>query len=538
MKIEWIASIITATLFSLVTAGSPCKCLSYQNCWPSASEFSQLASQLSQSLIKPTPPASACYPPSHPSGNCTDVLSHLSDGPQRSNLPGAMQSPNLETYTFDNGTIDACYYNYTLGFPCDQGNIPILGVDARQVSDVQAAVKFSAKYNLRLVVKNTGHDYLGRSMARGAFMLWTYNLKNISYDGYFIPQGSPNNRSYEAITLGAGVQWYEAYNAVNVLGRVVVGGLSIGGSIGAAGGWIMGGGHSPLAPKYGLGADNAVQFTVVLASGQYVTANEYNHSDIFWALRGGGGGTYGVVVSVTYRTHEILPVTAFEINLQPSLADAGWGGYTFFNQPMISMLYVVPNETVAQVNATLAPFLDRASAAVGSPNNVEYLVGTFPSFYNWYLSFFNTTCEVGSNSELISRLVSRKIAEERPERVAELALRFGLQLNAVAGGTVSGSVGLLVGGISWDEGISITELNKLRQDALANLTLLDQISADSGTYFNEASLYEKNFRKTFFGSHYHRLKAIKRKYDVGDLFLVAEGVGSDDWDKSLNCRLH
>ena len=54
----------------------------------------------------------------------------------------------------------------------------------------------------------------------------------------------------------------------------------------------------------------------------------------------------------------------------------------------------------------------------------------------------------------------------------------------------------------------------------------------------QASLYEKDPKKTFFGSHYNLLKKIKRKYDADDLFLVAEGVGSDDWDKSLNCRLH
>ena len=63
---------------------------------------------------------------------------------------------NWESFAFDNGTIDACYYNFTLGFPCEQGNIPIIGVDARTVADVQAAVKFVAKHDLRLVIKNTG----------------------------------------------------------------------------------------------------------------------------------------------------------------------------------------------------------------------------------------------------------------------------------------------------------------------------------------------------------------------------------------------
>lgn len=56
-----------------------------------------------------------------------------------------------------------------------------------------------------------------------------------------------------AVTLGAGVQWHEAYAAVNAHGRLMVGGISAGGSVGAAGGWLSGGGHSLLSPSYGLG---------------------------------------------------------------------------------------------------------------------------------------------------------------------------------------------------------------------------------------------------------------------------------------------
>lgn len=55
------------------------------------------------------------------------------------------------------------------------------------------------------------------------------------------------------MTLGAGVQWHEAYAAVNNYGRMMVGGLSDGGSVGSSGGWLAGGGHSALSPTYGLG---------------------------------------------------------------------------------------------------------------------------------------------------------------------------------------------------------------------------------------------------------------------------------------------
>ncbi|KIL65234.1 hypothetical protein M378DRAFT_77085 [Amanita muscaria Koide BX008] len=571
MRPRWLLSLAVTAFPFLACAKQACKCLSSQPCWPSSTDFSELSSQLSQPLIRPTPPASVCYPPSNPSGNCTDVITHLTDGPFRSNIPGAMESINFESFTFDNGTIDACYYNFTLGVPCDQGNIPILGVDARTVADVQAAVNFAAKHYLRLVVKNTGHDYLGRSMGRGGFMLWTHNsLTTILSSRVVLPLVTKNTKHQIALTVGAGVQWYEAYAAANDHGRLVVGGLSAGGSVGAAGGWIQGGGHSVLSPSYGLGVDNAVQFTLVLASGKYITANAYQNQDIFWALRGGGGGTYGVVISVTYQTHEVLPstsifcfinftspaiaqnVTTEYFAMLPALADAGWGGYTFFLQEALVSVNFASNDSLAQGNATFSTFIDRALAAVGNPALVTVQTQSFPSFYQAYQTYFSGTGQVGGTTELVSRLLSRKVAEEQPEKAAKVVLGItdGAQINFVAGGAVSKvdpdaaglnpawreSLGLLISGISWDEGTTTTVINRLRQGAASDLEALDTVSANSGTYFNEASLYEKDFKKTFFGSHYARLKDIKRKYDEDDLFLVAEGVGSDDWDKSLNCR--
>ncbi|KAM6494428.1 hypothetical protein JOM56_010789 [Amanita muscaria] len=569
---KWLPVLLTVLASGAVDATKDCRCLSFQSCWPSASEFSQLASQLSKPLIKPTPPASACYPPSNSSSNCSDVLSHLSDASWRSDLPGSMQMLNFESFTFPNGTIDACYYNTSLGFPCEQGNIPVLGVDARNVGDIQATVKFAKEHNLRLVIKNTGHDFLGRSAARGGFMLWTHNLKNITFDAHFVPEGTPVSQTYQAITLGAGVQWNGAYKAVNDSGRFMVGGLSGGGSVGAAGGWILGGGHGALSPKYGLGVDNAIQFAVVLASGEYVIANAYKNAYLFWALRGGGGGTYGVVVTVTYRTYEILPLTALKLDanfsspqiaqdvvtdylkLLPRLSDAGWGGYSVWSNTSFSIIYFAPNVSLPDANATITPFLNRTKSIITNPQDIDFEIGAVDSFYELYTISFNVPSGAGGLLELTSRLMSRSIVKEDPEKVARLTLAVdGLSLSFVAGGAVSqvdpdatglnpawrDALGVLTGGASWDEGTSATEINRLRQAALAQLNdYLDKVSPDSGTYFNEASLYEKDPKKTFFGAHYTRLKAIKQLYGADDLFLVAEGVGSDDWDKALNCRLH
>ena len=196
------------------------------------------------------------------------------------------------------------------------------------------------------------------------------------------------------------------------------------------------------------GVDNVIQFTVVLASGEYVTANHHVNSDLFWALRGGGGGTFGVVVTVTYRTHDILPCTLFNINatfsspemaktfvtefirIHPKLSDAEWGGYSSWSNSTFSNVYLGLNISVAEANATMSSFIDHAQSVVNDPNNFRYLFAPLGSFYEFYDLLFATPSGSGGLLELTSRLMSREMAQENPERVAELTLATdGLSLS-------------------------------------------------------------------------------------------------------------
>jgi hypothetical protein len=121
------------------------------------------------------------------------------------------------------------------------------------------------------------------------------------HDG-FVPTGSPaGTAGVPAITVGAGTRWLEAYQALLPHGRYVQGGGCV--SVGAAGGFIQGGGFGSLSRRYGTAAGNMLQAEVVLASGEIVTVNAVQHPDLFWALRGGGGGTFGVVCRLTLATH-------------------------------------------------------------------------------------------------------------------------------------------------------------------------------------------------------------------------------------------
>ncbi|PIL35787.1 hypothetical protein GSI_02517 [Ganoderma sinense ZZ0214-1] len=458
------------------------------------------------------------------------------DGNWRANHSGAMQNINYEAYIFPNGTIDACYLNTTLGAPCRQGSVSVIGVDARTVEDIQAAVMFAAKHEgLRLVVKNTGHDYLGRSDGRGSFLVWTHNLKNISVRTTFRPTGAPPDTTYEyAITLGSGVQWHEAYAAASAANRTLVGGASLGGSVGAAAGWLLGAGHSALSPSYGLGVDIVLEFSLVTSAGTYLTANAYQYPDLFWALRGGGGGTFGVVTSVTYQTRPSTPVVtrvAELVRITPALETAGWGGYSAVipnsnnGRLLFAALCIVPNVSFAQGNATVLPFLDYVrsvaanSSASGNPQDVLELEVALTtqsgSFYEWYNTTFNTNgSEVGSNVQLGSWLLPTDAIEEKHEDIAQtlLGIEGGFNYYLVAGGAVSkvpaSDKGLnpawrraaahIVLVTNWPSGATADEINQARAGLKANTATLRAIAPESGAYFNEASPYEPDPEQAFF----------------------------------------
>ena len=134
---------------------------------------------------------------------------------------------------------------------CTLGGFPSYAVKIDSVFQVQLAVNFARNIGLRLVVKNTGHDFLGKSCGTGALSIWTHHPKSIRF------RQSVKSPSYSgpALELGPGVNVGELYEATNQFGVAAVGGECKG--VGVAGGYTAGGGHSPLSSKYGLGSDQA-----------------------------------------------------------------------------------------------------------------------------------------------------------------------------------------------------------------------------------------------------------------------------------------
>ncbi|RYP09687.1 hypothetical protein DL764_001113 [Monosporascus ibericus] len=157
---------------------------------------------------------------------------------------------------------------------------------------------------------------MGKSTGAGALALWTHHIKDQSSLDYI-------SATYtgKAMKIGAGVQASEAQEAANAQGLVVVEGDCP--TVGIAGGYTQGGGTSPLGSKFGLAADQVLEWEVVTGKGELLTATPRQNSDLYWALAGGGGGTYGVVLSVTVKLHPNMPTAGATLSfMEPS--DAYW----------------------------------------------------------------------------------------------------------------------------------------------------------------------------------------------------------------------
>ncbi len=178
-------------------------------------------------------------------------------------------------------------------------------VQARDAADVSAAVRFAAAHRLRLVVKGAGHSYLGGSNAPDSLLVWTRDMEAITLHDAFTPVGS-DAPPVPAVSLGAGCIWGHVYEAVTTKGgRYVQGGGCT--TVGVAG-LVQGGGFGSFSKRYGLAAASLMEAEVVTADGVIRTVSASQEPDLFWALKGGGGGTFGVVTRLTLKTHD-LPST-------------------------------------------------------------------------------------------------------------------------------------------------------------------------------------------------------------------------------------
>lgn len=271
-----------------------------QPCWPSVAEWEAFNTTVSGHLQATIMLGSPCFPssPNYSNIACANVKANYNNGDFREQIYGAMAYTEWETCGGAN-----CLPSQLApqSDTCSLGRMSAYYVDAQSAADVQATLAFVKAHNIRLTVKNTGHDFLGRSSAANTLALWTANMKTLKYQANFTAYNCPTSDGYSVGIMGAGIVAHEAVDYFLEHDMDVTVGACP--TVGIAGGFGQSGGHGAFGPSYGLMVDQAIEYDVVTADGVLRTINECNSPDLFWAMRGGGGGTYAVLLTYKFKVY-------------------------------------------------------------------------------------------------------------------------------------------------------------------------------------------------------------------------------------------
>jgi len=249
--------------------------------WPSEQEWAALERRLSGPLLRPQPLLAPCVGAAA-SAACKTRLEDLRNPYFLGEQPGGTQV---------SGWLDAW-----------TPKLSAYAVAAHSADDVAAAIAFARDHRVKLAVKGGGHSYQGTSNAPDSLLVWTRRMRGIDLHDDFTPTGAVSAAG-PAVTVEAGCMWLDVYEAVTTrAGRYVQGGGCA--TVGVAG-LVQSGGFGSFSKRFGSAASSLLEAEVVTADGRVRTVNAQRDPELFWALKGGGGGTFGVVTRLTLKTHDL-----------------------------------------------------------------------------------------------------------------------------------------------------------------------------------------------------------------------------------------
>jgi FAD/FMN-containing dehydrogenase len=270
--------------------------------WPSEAQWNALSNSVGGRLIKIDDPLAECR--NAPGGSACQAFFKALRNPYF-----ISEDPAL---TETSGWVDA--WNSAPS---------AYAVKVQSTADVVAAVNFARENKLRLVIKGGGHSYQGTSDAADSLLIWTREMSGITLHDAFIPHGCEATLAPQpAVTVETGARWLQIYEAVTTRGgRYVQGGGCT--TVGVAG-FIHGGGFGSFSKKYGLGAAGLLEAEIVTADGNTLVVNACTNPDLFWAIKGGGGGAFGVLTRLTLRTRELPPTFGIVMATIKATSDAAF----------------------------------------------------------------------------------------------------------------------------------------------------------------------------------------------------------------------
>ncbi|KAJ7306780.1 FAD-binding domain-containing protein, partial [Mycena albidolilacea] len=437
---------------------------------------------------------------------------------------------------------------------CNQGSIPRFGIHVASTKDVLAGVDFSKKHGIPLVIKNSGHDFKGRSSGPGTLALWMSNLNSVRPETPFrsnrsIPTGCSSKRGTNAVTVGAGISFSGLVTFADQHNLTIPSGGDL--TVGAAGGEFrtFSLNFSILSNVFGLAeTEQYLEFKVVTPRGDHLVANGCQNTDLFFALRGGGGGTFEIIMKMTTEVFPSMAINAVFASFDPNVGDNRLEFLRFVTDQSLEFAkqgwgtYIIPTIGILLANPTLSPTAASASVAALRTFMTTNLTGTFtmtvePNYKTFFDKYIGALVHVPVGIPLTPSLFSRLVpvknfetASARAEPVSTLATLF----DSVDFSIVFGTTPFLFGpeddatsvspawrnslwhacvnvANAWNFDTTVAEVALKYSSLTSAVNPLRDLTRSSGAYQNEADVYEPNHEASFWGKHYPRLLAIKQK---------------------------
>ena len=561
--------------------------------WPAAAQWQQLRQAVGGRLIELQSPLHACLK-APDNDACRAMFAQLRNPFYIGDQPGLTQSSGW--------------------FRAWTSHPSAYAVAAESTADVVAAVNFARAHNLRLVVKGSGHSYQGTSDAADSLLVWTRHMSAITLHDAFVGQGCAGTQAPQpAVTIEAGAMWADAYHAVTTqAGRYVQGGGCT--SVGVAG-LVQSGGFGSFSKNYGTAAAGLLEAEIVTADGAVRIANACTNPDLFWGIKGGGGGSLGVVTRLTLRTRELAQHfggASAKIKATSATAFRALIGHfvEFYAEHLLNphwgeQIKLEPDHTLdismvsqgldsAQARAVWQPFFDWVAQ---SPH--DYVLAEAPSIGSglarhwwdvawreqhapgsmiadprpgapsWHAWWSGDGDQVGvywhgfESAWLPATLLRESSRQHLTDALLAASRHWEVQLHfnkGLAGApaeeiaaardtathpAVLGAFALAIIAAGGPPPLPGNPFHapapEVAQEHAARvasaMAALRRVAPDAGAYVSESDYFDKDWQRSFWGSNYPRLAAVKQKYDPDGLFFVHHGVGSEAWSDDGFTRL-
>lgn len=413
---------------------------------------------------------------------------------------------------------------------------PIAIIYCENVCDISQAILYARENSIDIRIRSGGHNYEGYSTGNRALVIDISKINNIQI-----------NYQENTLTVGGGIKNAQLYNYISQLGYPFPGGLCP--TVGVSG-FCLGGGWGYSARKFGLGCDSLIEAELVNYKGYLLKANEYTNKNLFWALKGAGGGNFGVVTSMTFKLPpKVNRVTYFQIYYPKTTKEtqikflqiwqnwistvdnsinASGGLYNSIDEPNYIYIRGISYNTIEETKDLLKDFYYIESI------DISFEYAPFLTIINEVASSYPPYEKFKSGGRFVNRYYSTNelsniadiINQPRPNGSILTSINiYGF------GGKISDVDKFETAYYYRDAKYilyiqSIWEDNKYRENnvdwVLNNFKYIYDITY--GSYINFPTLELPHYEVNYFGENICRLKKVKEKYDPYNVFSFPQSI--------------